>query len=355
MSTEKKNTIADVARQAGTSTATVSRVLNDTDYPISRELRDRVVQAALALGYRPDLTDRLPETMREQQEIGIVLPSISNPFYADLMSAVEKECVQRSYAPVLCLSHNSGKLETRHIQMLRQKHVAGILISCVHMDDSFMKLLQGLEMPCVLFDQTYEEYSGLNVGFDFYRGAYMATRYLLQCGHRDIVFATDPMDRRSRSRRLEGYKAALREAEIRFSPKRVLVSSGADKAYPVPAEFRSGYELGQMLLDCECFPDAVVAMNDSIAIGIIQCLKAHNICIPADISIIGFDNIDISGMIEPALTTIDQRSYEMGQRAARMLLDGIEQVGKPMENVAIQPQLIERRSVRKVYKRHSRR
>lgn len=355
MSAEKKSTIAEVAKLADTSTATVSRVLNDTDYPISRELRDRVIQAALKLEYRPDLTAKLQSAIREQKEVGIVLPSISNPFYADLMSAVEEECAQRSYAPVLCLSHNSGKLETRHIQMLRQKHVAGILLSCVHMDDSFMKLLQALEMPCVLFDQTYEEYGGLNVGFDFYRGAYMATQYLLQSGHWDIVFATDPIDRRSRSRRLEGYKAALREAGIRFSPKRVLVSTGADKAYPVPAEFRSGYELGMMLLECDCFPDAVVAMNDSIAIGIIQCLKAHNICIPADISIIGFDNIDISGMIEPALTTIDQRSYEMGRRAAKMLLDGIEQVGEPMQNVAIQPRLVQRKSVRKVYTKHSRR
>ena len=203
----------------------------------------------------------------------------------------------------------------------------------------------------MLFDQTYEEYPGLNVGFDFYQGGLLATRYLIQCGHRDIAFASGPMDRRSRKQRFEGYKAALRENGIRFNSKRLLLYEGSTDAGAENSEFRNGYELGRMLLQGEYLPDAVFAINDMTAIGMIQCLKTNGVYVPADVSVIGFDNIYISDFVEPALTTISQPSHEMGRKAARMLLDAIEQPGCAQENVVMEPTLVERRSVRKVYRR----
>lgn len=169
------------------------------------------MQVAQDLNYKPNLIGKMLQSGVGEKEIGVVLPSIVNPFYGSLMSAVEEECVQRSYVPILCLSQNSSRLESQHIEMLGQKQVSGILLSCMHMDEALMDKLRRLEIPCVLFDQTYEEYPGLNVGFDFYQGGLLATRYLIQCGHRDIAFASGPMDRRSRKQRFEGYKAALRK------------------------------------------------------------------------------------------------------------------------------------------------
>ncbi|WP_367923857.1 LacI family DNA-binding transcriptional regulator [uncultured Ruthenibacterium sp.] len=351
MSENKKSTIVDVARAAGTSTATVSRVLSGIDYPISRQLRQRVMQVARELNYKPNLIGKMLQAGSSEKEIGVILPSIVNPFYASLMSAVEEECVQRSYVPLLCLSQNSSRLETQHIEMLEQKQVSGILLSCIHMDEVFMERLRRLEIPCVLFDQTYEEYPGRNVGFDFYKGGMMATRYLIECGHRDIAFASGPLDRRSRKQRLDGYKAALRESGIRFNSRRLLVCNVSGDADGENAEFCNGYALGEQLLASECLPDAVVAINDMTAIGMIQCLKAHNVYVPADVSIIGFDNIYLSDFVEPALTTIHQPSNEMGRRAARMLLDAIEYPDSAQENVVMQPKLVERKSVRKVYRR----
>lgn len=351
MSENKKCTIVDVARAAGTSTATVSRVLSGSDYPVSDQLRQKVMQVTRELNYKPNLIGKMLQSGLSEKEIGVVLPSIVNPFYGSLMSAVEEECAQRAYVPLLCLSQNSDKLETKHIEMLGQKQVAGILLSCMHMDEAFMERLRRLEIPCVLFDQTYEEYPGLNVGFDFYEGGRMATQYLIQCGHRGIAFASGPIDRRSRKQRLEGYKAALRENGIRFNSKRLFLCSGGDRDDGENTEFHNGYQLGRMILDSEYLPDAVFVINDMTAMGMIQCLKEHGVYVPADVSVIGFDNIYISDFIEPALTTISQPSHEMGRQAARMLLDAIEQPNCVQENVVMQPTLIERRSVRRVYRR----
>ena len=179
MSENRKCTIVDVARAAGTSTATVSRILSGSDYPISAQLRKKVMQVAQDLNYKPNLIGKMLQSGVGEKEIGVVLPSIVNPFYGSLMSAVEEECVQRSYVPILCLSQNSSRLESQHIEMLGQKQVSGILLSCMHMDEALMDKLRRLEIPCVLFDQTYEEYPGLNVGFDFYQGGLLATRYLI--------------------------------------------------------------------------------------------------------------------------------------------------------------------------------
>lgn len=309
------------------------------------------MQVAQDLNYKPNLIGKMLQSGTSEKEIGVVLPSIVNPFYGSLMSAVEEECVQRSYVPILCLSQNSSRLELQHIEMLGQKQVSGILLSCIHMDESLMEKLRQMEIPCVLFDQTYEECPGLNVGFDFYQGGLQATRYLIQCGHRDIAFVSGPMDRRSRKQRFEGYKAALRESGIRFNSKRLFLYEGPVDAGRENAEFRIGYELGKMILQSEYLPDAVFAINDMTAIGMIQCLKANGIYVPADVSVIGFDNIYISDFVEPPLTTISQPSHEMGRKAARMLMDAIEQPGWRQENVVMEPTLVERRSVRKVYRR----
>lgn len=341
----KKCTIVDIAREAGTSTATVSRVLSRSNYPVSPELKEKVIETAKKMNYHPNLIGQMLQSGEKPREIGIILPSIVNPFYASLMSAIEIECKKRAYVSILCISQNSHEAEMRHFDTMVNHQVAGILMSCMDMDEKFKKKIEASHIPCILFDQTYENYDGLSVGFDFFKGGYLATEYLIRCAHRDIAFASGRLDRISRQQRLEGYKAALKDNRIRFSPKRCYIYNQSSGDYNDGV--KDGYELGKMILESKYLPDAIFAINDMTAIGIIQYLKKQGVYVPADISVIGFDNIMISGFVEPKLTTISQPAEEMGKQAAIMLLDIINGGISNQKNIMMEPTLIERASVRK--------
>lgn len=346
----KKATIIDIAKRAGVSPATVSRVLSNPDYSVRPELCARVREAAAQLNYRPNIFGRLLKG-GSSREIGVIVPSITNPFYAELVSAVEQECMERGYTPIFCFSRNSPQLEARHLETLERKQVAGILLSCVHLTNEFLEDLSRRATTFVLFDQTHPQYEGDSVSFDFWGGGYLSTQYLLECGHRDIAFVSGPIDRYSRRQFFEGYKQALRDVGQRFNNRRVLLYDEADQDAGSEYDFHCGQELGKLLLKSEYLPDAVVTVNDMMAIGVIKMLEQEGIYVPADISVVGFDNIAISALVVPALTTIHQPATETGTIAARILLDRIE--GEPVEQgkIILKPTLIERNSVRKVHKK----
>ena len=342
----KKATISDVARAAGVSTATVSRVLNQVDYPVRASLQERVVKIAEELQYRPNPFSRMLKG-GVSKEIGVIVPSITNPFYAQLVSAVEKECIERGYIPIICSSYNASQLQTRHIEMLREKHVAGILVSSLSAGEVVEKQLAGSGIRTVLFDQSFAGDTVDSVTFDFYKGGYLATEFLIQNGHKDIVFASAPLDRRSRKLVYEGYKQALREKNLRFNAKRVLFSTGNAENTGGEYDYQSGKELGKMLMESAYLPDAVLAINDMMAIGIINTLAANDVQVPHDVSVIGFDNISLAAMVTPPLTTINQPAFQTGQLAAQILLNRIENLPVPESRITLQPSLVERKSVRK--------
>ena len=348
----KKATVSDIARRAGVSAATVSRVMNDADYPVRAELRERVLAAAAQLNYKPNVFSQMLKG-GSSREIGIVVPSITNLFYAQLVSAVEEVCLRRGYTPIICSSQNSPDLEKRHLENLERKQVEGVLLSGVHLSEDLLETLSGSGRTFVLFDQTSPGYTGDCVGFDFFSGGYMATKYLLDCGHRDIAFISGPIDRPSRNQYFDGYRRALRDAGARLNNRRVVLhgSSESPSDASTETEFRCGWELARNLLQSEYLPDAVVAINDMIAIGAIKYFESEGIHVPRDISVIGFDDISISAMVSPALTTIAQPATETGRLAAQILLDRLE--GKPVENSStiLEPKLIERESVRRLHKK----
>ena len=345
----KKATISDIAQAAGVSTATVSRVLNNVDYPIKEELRHRVLQIAQDMHYRPNIFSRILKG-GQSKELGVIIPSITNPFYAQLISAVEKECIERGYIPIICSSYNSPQLQSRHLDMLREKHVSGVLVSSLSTADTVMRQLADSGMEVVFFDQSSEENIN-SINFDFYRGGYMATSYLIECGHRDIVFASGPLDRRSRKLIYDGYKQALRENDLRFNAKHVLLSDNRAENAGGAYDYQSGRQLGQKLMDGAYLPDAVLAINDMTAIGIINVLAEHEVQVPNDVSVIGFDNIALSSMVTPALTTINQPAYQTGQLAAQMLINSIEGVAPTEPAITLQPLLVERKSVRRRHRK----
>lgn len=350
--TGKKATVSDIARRAGVSAATVSRVLNDVDYPVRAELRERVLEAAAQLKYKPNIFSQMLKG-GGTRAIGVVVPSITNLFYAQLLGTVEEECLKRGYTPIICSSQNRPELEKRHLEDLERRQVEGVLISGVHLNDELLDILDNSVPTYVLFDQTSSSYTGDCVGFDFLAGGYMATQYLLDCGHRDIAFISGPIDRPSRNQYFEGYRRALKDAGVRQNNRRVILHTTSEDRSDGSAEseFRIGWELAENLMQSDYLPDAVVAINDMIAIGALKYFESEGIQVPRDISIIGFDDIAISAMVSPALTTIAQPVTQTGHLASQILLDRLE--GKPVENgrVILTPKLVERQSVRRLHKK----
>jgi LacI family transcriptional regulator len=342
----RRPTILDIARLAQVSPATVSRVLNDTEYPVKDELCERVRQAAQQLNYKPNIFSQMLKGV-SSREIGIIVPDLINPFYAQLVSAVAKQCVAHGFAPIVCSSYDSPKLEDRQIDILLRQQVAGIILSSINNNDNSLKKLTGPGAPpLILFDQSHEGFAGDSVSFDFFKGGYMAASYLIQCGHSNIAFVSHALDRSSRKQIYDGYCQALADAGIELRKEMVLIRS-AQQDSEGDVDFNNGRALAQMLLECDRLPDAVMAINDITAIGIMDSLAQRGIKMPRDLSVIGFDNIPVSAMVSPALTTIHQPALKTGREAADLLFARIADHELAPTQITIQPELVVRQSVRK--------
>lgn len=346
MNEMKRITIRDVAKVAGASITTVSRVLNKSDYPVKKELREKIIRVAEELNYKPNIFGKMLKG-GSSTEIGVIVPTITNPYYAQLVSVVEKECILRGYVPIICSSYNSSKLERKHLDMLIQKKVAGIIISTINSNEAFLSELIQNNIRFILFDQNYEGTDYDNVSFDFLKSGYMATEYTIKCGHRSIAMLTTPLDRRSRKLIYEGYRKALKDNGIHFDKKWLIVLPAGDNKTGGDSDYENGKKLAKSLLNVGYLPDAVIAINDMTAIGIINELSVRGIRVPDDISVIGFDNILISFMVSPALTTIEQPTYETGYLATKILLDRIEGIEVKNSNILLQPSLIVRETVKR--------
>ena len=348
-SKNKKATVSDISKLAGVSAATVSRVLSSSNYPVRQELRDKVLEVARELNYRPNVLSRMLRG-GESKEIGIIAPSITNPFYAQLISAAERECMNRGYLPFICSSLGDAELELRHLDTLEERQVAGIILSSINSGEGFLKKLAEIRTPLMLFDQTFDGFSGDCIRFDFFKGGYLSTEHLIRSGHRDIVFASGPLDRGSRRLMYEGYKQALRDNGMR-SGKRKLLTPQPQSDASDESDYQLGQALGDLLLEGEYLPDAIVTINDMTAIGLINNLQKAGIQVPHDLSVMGFDDISISAMVTPPLSTIHQPTQDTGRLAAKNLLDKIEhQTSEPVQ-MMLQPILVERSSVRKIHKK----
>lgn len=347
---EKKATISDIAKRAGVSAATVSRVMNNSDYPVRAELRTRVLDAARQLNYKPNLFSQMLKG-GYSREIGVIIPSITNPFYAQLVSAVEEECITHGYTPIICSSQNSIELEKRHLENLERRQVDGVLLSSINLSDMLLETLNLAAKAFVLFDQPAPCYEGDYVGFNFFAGGYMSTKHLLDCGHRDIAFISGPIDRPSRSQYFNGYRRALKDAGVRMNNRRVILCSDISSDASSETDFQFGWELGRLLMQSEFLPDALVAVNDMMAIGTIKYLESEGIHVPQDISIIGFDNISIGALVSPSLTTIAQPAIETGHLATKILLERLEHQDVAESRIILEPILIERESVRRLHKK----
>jgi len=333
-----KVTINDIAKMADVSKATVSRVINNKPEGVSSETRDRILKLVEEFKFQPSMIARGLVT-KKTKTIGLIIPDITNPFFPQLVRGAEDYANKLGYNIFLSNSDKSVMKEEKYLKAFVEKSVDGVILtSNISATDSHFKLLKENNIPCVLMDRPveYEDYEA-GVFLDNIKGAYIATKFLLDHGHEKIVLIDGPLSVATSVNRLEGYKKAHNEKEIQVNTDLIVEGD-----YLI----NSGFKLINKLIDEGNTFTAVFAGNDMMAIGVIKALKSKNIRIPEDVEVIGFDNIEISEIIEPALSTISQPAYEMGVQGAKLLIKLIEGKKLKNKNVIFEPELIIRGTTR---------
>lgn len=302
--------ISAIAEQAGVSIATVSRVMNASK-PVSADTRGRVEAAVAALGYRANPLART--LMRTESRLLLVLvPDFANPFYSETVKGIESVVRRHGYGVVLGGAPDAQGPEQALLDATHSCLVDGV-ISLANFQDLQPLIKETPSLPWVACSE-FVEGSGLpHASIDHAQAALDAVQYLINRGHRRIALLGADESYLWARRRHAGYEAALKRAGLPLDPQLVRVARGTDYSF--------GMEAAGALLALEAPPTAVFAVSDTLAIGAIKAFRRAGRRVPEDIAVVGFDNIPLSQMFEPALTTIAQPMFELGAAAARMLLE----------------------------------
>lgn len=326
-------TIKDVAAIAGISYTTVSHVLNRTR-PVSDEVRKKVEAAIAQLDYVPSAVARSLKA-KSTATIGLLIPNSINPYFAELARGIEDYCERSGFCVILCNSDDNPEKQRNYLRVLLEKRVDGLIVSSVGGGDRFAESLSAVRTPMVIVDRDLEDISADLVRIDHELGAYLATSHLLELGHRHIACICGPAQTSVARMRLAGYRRAMHEAAIEVPEGWVIES---DFTGP------GGRQAAGKLLDGER-PSAIFAANDMIGIGTLRAAAERNVRVPADLSVIGFDDIQMSQYVYPALSTVGQSILQLGERAAELLLRRIATRGdSPVQQVIVAPSIVLRES-----------
>ena len=326
-------TIKDVAQKAGVSIATVSHIINHTRF-VSDELSGRVRSVIDELGYEPHAVAR---SLRGQKThmIGLILPDNTNPFFAEVARGVEDACFIAGYSVILCNSDNSLEKEVSYLQLLENKGVDGIAFVSIGEDDDAVEVLAKQKPPHVLIDRVIPGVDIDSVLVDNRGGARQAVATLIEHGHQNIGFISGPRDLSSSIERERGYREALEQAGL--SPNEGLIIEG-DFGLP------GGEIAARSLLTQDPRPTALFVANDIMAIGTMNMARKLGLIIPKDLSVFGFDDIAMASCVSPALSTVAQPKYQIGQRTAEILLRRIEYPGETTRSESLSTHLVLRES-----------
>ena len=332
-------TIKDVAELVGVHPSTVSRVIND-DSRISEKTREKVFLIIKKLGYTPNAIARGLKTKRTHT-LGMLIPDITNPFFAEIARGVEDAANKNDFNIILCNTDDRLKKERTYLEILRGKRVDGLILGTAHIKDKSILELEKNNFPYILVSRNIEELDKNCVIVDDEAGGIMATEYLIKLGHRRIAHITGPLKIRSALNRLKGYKLALKKYGIEYRDE--LVGEGDFR-------IKGGYQVMKRFLKLAEPPTAIFAANDLLALGAMQAIQKKNFHIPEDFSVIGFNDIELASFVYPPLTTIRQPMLEMGALAVKMLIKIIEEGEFNQGKVILKPELIVRESCKKINK-----
>jgi len=326
-------TLRDVATHAGVSPKTVSNVINNWPY-VTPETRQKVQQAISALGYRPSTLARSLVTGRTST-VGIVLPDISNPFFGQAIRGCEDVLYAAGYSIILCNTDEDLEKERRYLDLLIGRQVdALILWGSRAASDTLASWLGDIPMVTVDCAGQPERANATCIDVDNVGGALAATRHLVGRGHRRVAHLAGPSQRLTAQRRLAGYQEALREAGLPYDP--ALVTEG------LPS-IRGGYRAAIQLLQAQK-PTALFCYNDLMAVGAMVACRHLGLSIPRDLALVGFDDIVLSSLVVPALTTMRIAQYELGKLASELVLERLRAAAMPAKTVLFPVQLQVRNS-----------
>jgi LacI family transcriptional regulator/LacI family repressor for deo operon, udp, cdd, tsx, nupC, and nupG len=334
--------IQDIARAAGVSHSTVSRALRDSSL-ISAEVRSRIQQLAVEMGYTPNAIAQSLQTNRTHS-IGLVVSTIGDPFWADVVRGVEQVAQTAGLSVLLSAAHRDPDLEIQVIENFHRRRVDGILVADSRMNDAAAARLARTHIPTVVLNSQAESALGLlaNVSIDDQAGARMAVEHLLGLGHRAIGYIGLGNRPRSNTFRLAGYREALTAANIPLRKQWEVIAPDEDEL--IEDDVAAGEALTYPLINSGV--SAICCYNDMVAIGVLLACRSLRINIPRQLSVIGFDDLPTVQYVTPPLTTIRQPRVELGQYAMQTLVNLIEgqQGGSETASQTILPSLVIRES-----------
>lgn len=320
------STIKDVARVAGVSPMTVSRVINSSGYA-SQDARARVERAVGELGFVPNALARQLRSKRTRT-LALVISDITNPFFTTIARGVEDIAAAHDFAVVFCNTDESEAEEMAYVQMLIQRRIDGVLLVPASDSGKSLRLLRKHRVPVVVLDRRVSSPRVDQVRSDSEAGAYQLVRHLIELGHRRIAMLAGHRNISTAADRAAGYQRALAEHGIELDDRLVRYEGFG---------LAAGYRMARQVVVLHPRPTALFAANNFIAFGVIRALREVGLRIPEAMSLVAFDDLPGDWLIDPFLTVVDQRAYEMGKQAAELILERLEGVERLSRRSIILP------------------
>jgi DNA-binding LacI/PurR family transcriptional regulator len=330
-------TIEDVANFAGVSQSTVSRVLNKKEY-VKEATREKVLKAVEELGYKPS---RLARGLRinSSQILGLIISDIQNPFFTSLVRAVEDVAYQNNYAIILCNTDEDPEKEELLVELMLSERVAGVIITPTREYECPILKLHEMKVPVVCVDRRVFDCETDTVISDNVESSFKLVKHLIEHGHEKIGALFGSSKITSFRERLEGYRKAFISSGLQVRNDFVKQST------PKEGE---GYSLANELLDLPQPPTAIFAGNNLMALGAIHAIKDRGLSIPSDISLVSFDDQEWTQLMTPKITVATQPKYEMGKKAAELLMRRIEDYQCSVKHITLKSKLLFRESVKSI-------
>jgi LacI family transcriptional regulator len=328
---EKKVSIKDIAAACNVSAPTVSRALNGSK-EISEETRNMILKVCEEKNYRPNLLAR-SLILKKTNMIGLIIPDITNQYYAYVSKGVEAYLESLGYGVILCNHNRKKSNEKKYIDFLLDRMVDGIIMIPIEPNRKDYEPITDRNIPLLLLDNYVYDLDVSFVSNDNYTGARKIIMHMVNQGYRRIGVIIGGRNSSASNDRLKGYADILKENDIVFDETIIVHCQ---------ATFEDGYNIAQQLIDQKV--DSIFAINDTVAMGVMKYCYSKGIRIPEDIGIAGYDDIEQASMLPVPLTTVHQKKYSLGFKAAEILINEINNPKQVKQKVILQPELVKRKS-----------
>lgn len=320
----------EVAKRAGVSIATVSRVLNNSE-SVNEETRMKILKAIKELKYQPSrVAKRLRSKSGAGNLLGVLIPDIQNPFYVDVLRGIEDVAYQNNYVIIMCNFNQDEKKESMYLEILESEAIDGLIAAPANEDDQRVKKIVRNGLPVVCVDRGLKGMDVDVVWVNNEEGAYQAVSYMIEKGYKRIAHIGGLPTIPSSRLRLDGYRKALADHGLPIDNN--LIVQG-DSSYT------SGIQFTEKLLNLKTPPDALFTGNNLITLGALEVINGRKLQIPNDIAVLGFDDMNWSNALNPPLTAVRQPAYEIGKRAGELLIQRIKDPKRPSIQMTLNSEL----------------